>query len=156
MGKSAPWPIRALGALGGARANMLVIGSGYGVYALSLVFQGTRWSRTPAYRNLLAIMPAWGWGACFAVASAALLAAVAAHGSRRLSVAAITAAAVITVPWTLAFIVRWATNSSTTPETWVSWAINAYLLARAAVLLDYWEVLVPSRHSPGTDGGPDA
>ena len=133
--------------LGASRSNMLVIGTGYGVYALSLLFQPTRWSRTPAYHNLLAIMPAPAWGLCFALTSAALFAAVAVYRMRWLSVAALTAAGVITLAWTLAFLVRWATNDSTTPETWVSWAVNAYMLGRAAVLLDYREVLVPSRAS---------
>ena len=140
--------------LGSSRANMIVIGAGYAVYALSLLLQPLRWSRTPAYHNLLAIMPAPGWGACFAAASAALLAAVFLYRQRWLSVAALTAAGVITLAWTLAFIVRWATNDSTTPETWVSWAVNAYVLGRAAILLDYREVLVPSRASEreGPDG----
>jgi len=138
--------------IGASRANMTVIGTGYGIYALSLLLQGARWSRTPAYSNLLAIMPAPAWGLCFACVSAALLAAVAAYRMRWLSVAALTAAGIITLAWTLAFIVRWATNDSTTPETWVSWAFNAYLLARAAVLLDYREVLVPSRPRDAEDG----
>lgn len=138
--------------LGASRGNMLVIGTGYGIYALSLLLQGDRWSRTPAYHNLLAIMPAWGWGAAFGAVAALLLAALGFYGNRALSVAALTAAAAITVPWTLAFLVRWLTNNSTTPETWVSWAVNAYLLARSAVLLDYREVLVPSRRRQDGDG----
>lgn len=138
--------------LGAARSNMLVLACGYGIYALSLLLQGVRWSRTPAYRNLLAVMPASAWGICFAVVSAALFSGVRWHGARWPSVAALTAAAAITVPWTLAFVVRWATSDSTTPETWVSWATNAYLIARAAILLDYREVLVPSRRRGAGDG----
>ena len=140
--------------IGASRANMIVIGAGYCVYALSLLLQPARWNRTPAYHNLLAIMPAPAWGLCFALTSAALLAAVAVYRMRWLSVAALTAAGVITAAWTLAFVVRWATNGSTTPETWVSWAVNAYVLGRAAILLDYREVLVPSRASEreGPDG----
>lgn len=147
-------PPRPFTALGASRANMLVIGAGYAVYALSLLLQGARWSRTPAYHNLLAVMPAPGWGTCFAVVSAALLAAVGRQQDRALSVAALTAAGVITAAWTLAFLVRWATSDSTTPETWVSWAVNAYLLARSAVLLDYREVLIPGRrgNGDGADG----
>lgn len=130
--------------LGAARANMLVIGIGYAIYALSLLLQGSRWERTPAYRNLLLILPQWGWGAFFAAVAAMLLAATALPGRRWLAVAALTAGLAITIPWTLAFIVRWATSTNTTPETWVSWATNAYLLTRAALLLDYKEVLIPS------------
>lgn len=142
-------PLRRTPGLGASRANMLVIGAGYAVYALSLLFQPARWSRTPAYRNLLAILPADGWGIGFAAVSALLFAAVAWYGRRWLSVTALTLAGVITLAWTLAFLVRWLTSDSTTPETWVSWAVNAYLLARSAALLDYREVLVllPSRRS---------
>ena len=139
--------------LGASRANMLVVAAGYAIYALSLLFQGVRWSRTPAYRNLLAIMPAPGWGMAFAVVSALLFAAVARYSQRWLSVTALTAAGIITVGWALAFVVRWWTNGSTTPETWVSWAFNCYLLARAGALLDYREVLVPSRSGSGDGDG---
>ncbi len=138
--------------IGASRSNMIVIGLGYGIYALSLLFQPLRWSRTPAYHNLLALMPATAWGLCFAGVSAALFAAVAAYSMRWLSVAALTGAGIITLAWTFAFVVRWATNDSTTPETWVSWAVNAYVLGRAAVLLDYREVLVPSRSSDRETG----
>lgn len=133
-------PVRALGT---SRSNMLVVGSGYAIYALSLLLQPLRWSRTPAYHDLLVIMPAAGWGAFFGAVSAALLAAVFLYRLRWLSVTALTAAGVITLAWSLAFLVRWATNNSTTPETWVSWAFNAYLLGRAAILLDYREALIP-------------
>ena len=134
------WPLTRI--LGTSRSNMLVVGCGYGIYALSLLLQPLRWSRTPAYHVLLAIMPAAGWGICFGAVSASLLAAVFLFRLRWLSVAALTAAGVITLAWALAFVVRWLTNGSTTPETWVSWAFNAYLLGRAAILLDYREALI--------------
>lgn len=146
-GRSRPFA-RSIGA---SRANMFVIGAGYGIYALSLLLQGARWYRTPAYHLLLVPLPASGWGVCFAAVSGLMFAAVCRYGWRWLSVTALTMAAVITAAWTLAFLVRWATSDNTTPETWVSWATNAYLLARAAVLLDYREVLVSSRRS-GEDG----
>jgi hypothetical protein len=150
-----PLPPRrfSLRALGASRANMVVIATGYGIYALSLLFQGARWGKTPAYHLLLTVMPQAGWGACFAAVTVALVAAVRLPAIRWLSVAALTAALIITVAWTLAFLVRWATSGSTTPETWVSWAVNTYLLARSAVLLDYREVLVLARRGEPADGG---
>lgn len=137
-------------ALSPARAHMTVIGTGYAVYALSLLFQPVRWNRTPAYHNLLAIMPAPAWGACFAVIAAALAAAVAFPRVRWVAVTALTAALAITLPWTGAFVVRWLTNDSTTPETWVSWAVNAYLIIRAAILLD--REVTAAREGQGGDG----
>jgi hypothetical protein len=127
---------------------MLVIGTAYAVYALSLLFQPARWSKTPAYHNLLAIMPAPAWGIVFAVIAAAMAGAVAFPRRRWLAVIALTAALAITLPWTGAFVVRWATSDSTTPETWVSWAVNAFLIIRAAVLLEE----KPGGEGPG-DGG---
>lgn len=122
---------------------MTVIACGYGIFALSLIFQGERWGRTPAYRNLLAIMPQSAWGACFAVVAALLAAALARRRWRWLSVTALTAAFMLTTGWGLAFVVRWATSDSTTPETWVSWACFDYLILRAIILLDFEEVRVP-------------
>jgi hypothetical protein len=138
---------------GTARANMFTIGIAYTVYALSLLLQPRRWSRTPAYHLLLEVIPADAWGCCFAVAAAGLFAAVATSRHRWLVVAALSAAGAITVAWALAFLVRWATNGSTTPETWVSWAVNAYLLIRAAAYLDYQEIR-PDHLLPRTGKAP--
>lgn len=132
-----------LAALGAARANMLVITAAYAIFALSLLLQPARWAATPAYANLLAIMPQRAWGALFAVTAVMLGAAVRLYSRRWLSVIALSAALAITTTWTAAFLIRWATSQSTTPETWVSWAVFEYLLVRALVLLGYREVKVP-------------
>jgi hypothetical protein len=114
---------------------MLVIAVAYGIFAVSLVFQPRRWGLTPAYHNLLAIMPQDAWGTVFAVTSALLLAAVARHGSRRLAVLALSAGIAITTFWCAAFVVRWLTSPNTTPETWVSWCVFDFVLLRALLLL---------------------
>ncbi len=51
--------------------------------------------------------------------------------------------------WGLAFVIRWLTSASTTPETWVSWAVFDYLVVRALVLLDYLEIRVPRERADG-------
>ena len=51
---------------------MLVIAVAYGVFAVSLLFEPARWGRTPAYHNLLVIMPQAAWGVIFAVVAALL------------------------------------------------------------------------------------
>lgn len=127
----------------GARANMLVIAVAYAILAASLLLQGARWGKTPAYLNLLEIMPQQGWGAVFAVIAALLLAAVWRFRLRWLSVTALTCAFMLTTAWGGAFVVRWLTSSSTTPETWVSWFVFDYLVIRAVALLDYEEVKIP-------------
>lgn len=125
------------------RTNMLVIGISYAVFALSLILQPRRWGMTPAYHNLLIIMPAQAWGACFAVVSAGLAAALWKGARYRwVSVLALSLGLAITTTWTAAFIIRWATSGATTPETWVSWAVFDFLLLRALMLLGYEEVRV--------------
>lgn len=115
---------------------MLVIGVVYLVYSASLLLQGLRWHRTPAYHNLLLIMPTGTWGVIFGASAVLLL--ISAYRTRPhwLAYASITLAFMLTTCWDIAFIVRWVTNSATTPETWTSWAVFSYVLLRAGVLLD--------------------
>ena len=129
--------------LAGARANMAVIAAIYGIFALSLLLQPTRWSTTPAYRNVLAIMPQHPWGLIFAVVSALLGAAILRPGRWWLSVLALTAAFMLTTTWDSAFVIRWLTSANTTPETWGSWSCFDYLIIRALLLLDYLEIKIP-------------
>ena len=96
-----------------------------------------------AYANLLAIMPQRAWGTLFAVTAVMLGTAVRLYSWRWLSVTALSFGLAITTTWLAAFIIRWATSSSTTPETWVSWAVFEYLLIRALASLGYKEVKVP-------------
>jgi hypothetical protein len=131
---------------------MLVVGITYGIFALSLIFQPARWAATPAYRNLLTIMPQRAWGAVFAVVAALLGSAVSRYGWRWLCVLALSAGLAITTFWATAFVIRWLTSASTTPETWASWAVFDFLLLRALSLLGYREVPAPPLHE-GTGSG---
>jgi hypothetical protein len=124
---------------------MLVISVAYGIFALSLLFQGHRWGATPAYHNLLAIMPAAAWGGVFATTSTLLGLSAWKHHKRWLAIAALTVALAVTTGWGGDFIVRWLTSANTTPETWVSWGVFDYMLLRAAARLDIEEVTLPKR-----------
>ena len=134
---------RTFATLGAARAHMLVITAAYGIFAVSLVVQPARWAATPAYANLLAIMPQRTWGVLFAVTAVMLATAVRLHSLRWLSVTALSLGLAITTTWLAAFVIRWLTSGSTTPETWVSWAVFEYLLIRALVLLGNKEGKAP-------------
>ena len=114
---------------------MLVISGAYTVFALSLLLQPARWGLTPAYGNLLAIMPQQAWGAVFAVTAALLAAAPWGRGGRRLPVTALAAGMAVTTFWAAAFVIRWTTSTSTTPETWVSWAVFDLVLLHALLAL---------------------
>jgi hypothetical protein len=65
---------------------------------------------------------------------------------RWLSVVALSLSMTTTTTWFAAFIIRWLTSSSTTPETWVSWAVFDFLLLRALLLLGYEEVRIRHRN----------
>lgn len=127
--------LRTLKPAGIAGTHMLILGLGYAIYAFSLIFQGTRWHSTPAYHNLLIIAPTGTWGAVFAFAALLLLIAAYRPQPEALAYTAVMLAFLITTLWALAFVVRYSTSSSTTPETWVSWAVNDYLLLRAGALI---------------------
>ena len=126
-----------------SRILMFVISISYGIFALSLWFQGGRWDRTPAYHNLLQIMPQAGWGIVFAVTSGLLGAAVRKYGQRWVSVIALMVAFAVTTGWGGDFVVRWLTNADTTPVTWVSWGVFDFMLMMAAAKLDVDEVCIP-------------
>ena len=121
---------------GTAGSHMLVIGVTYAIYSLSLFFPGARWHRTPAYRNLLLIMPTGTWGVIFGGTAVLLLVSAYRRHPAWLAYAAILLAFMLTTCWDIAFIVRWITSGSTTPETWTSWAVFNYVLLRAGILID--------------------
>lgn len=152
-----PAAVRAIRTLGATRSNMVVIAVAYTVFAVSLLAQPARWALTPAYHDLLEILPQDVWGVMFAVVSALLAASVCLHHRRRrlrwLPVTALSAALAITTCWCAGFVVRWATSPDTTPETWVSWAIFDFILLRALLRLDYEEVRVPAPSPPGQAHG---
>jgi hypothetical protein len=121
----AAWPAPKL--------NLVVMGAAYLIFGLSLMFQPHRWASTPAYHVLLEIFTARTWGVLFIVSGAALALAAWQLAFRRWVVAAFT----LTTGWMLSFVARYLTNPSTTPETWVSWAIFDYLLIKVAISLDH-------------------
>lgn len=125
--------LRPVGASG---IHMLVLGVSSGVFALSLLLQGQRWRRSAAYHNLLVIMPAPAWGVLFGVVAVLLLTAAVVPRPLGLAYAAVLLAFLLVTCWDIAFIIRYLTNTATTPETLVSWAVFDYLLLRAGALIN--------------------
>jgi hypothetical protein len=133
----ASWPT-AVG-----RLDLAVMSAAFLIFALSLIFQPSRWHATPAYHVLLLILPAQAWGALF-LASGASMGASAWQFTRRWAVvASLVLAFTLTTGWALSFIVRYATSGSTTPETWVSWFVFDFLLVKVAVSLDRGPAVPP-------------
>lgn len=141
------WPATA------GKLNLCVMSAAFMIFGLSMIFQAHRWASTPAYHVLLQIFRGPQWGILFLIAGAGLGTAALQSGRRWMAVASLTFAFCLTTGWMLAFVVRYLTSGSTTPETWVSWAVFDYLLLRAAASMD-WPVPPPpslAEVPPGTD-----
>jgi hypothetical protein len=105
-------------------------------YGLGLVFQSSRWYRTPAYANLLHITSADVWGYVYLGVGGLMALGLVLWGNRALNVAAHTLAFVLLAMWEVAFIVRYLTDSSTTVSNTISWAAYMFLLFSSALTID--------------------
>lgn len=132
-----PWLSRvSIHPVSAGRFNLSVMAAAYSIFGLSLLFQPHRWESTPAYHVLLEIFAAPAWGGLFLVSGVTLAAAAWQFGRRWLVIAALTLAVALTVGWMLAFVARYLSSLTTTPETWVSWAVFGILLLQVAAGLD--------------------
>jgi hypothetical protein len=131
----ATWPAGKL--------NLSIMSAAYVIFGFSLLIQPHRWGSTPAYHVLLQLFGAREWGAIFLLSGTALGVAAWQFAQRRAVVAALTFAVMLTTGWMLAFVVRYLTSPSTTPETWVSWAVFDILLILAATGIDRPAALPP-------------
>lgn len=115
----------------------------YAIFGLSLLLQGHRWHSTPAYHVLLQVFPAPAWGALFLLSGVTMGLAARWFSRRWAVIASLVLAFALTGGWMLSFVVRYLTSPSTTPETWVSWAIFAFLLLKVAGSIDRGVSLPP-------------
>jgi hypothetical protein len=109
------------------------------VFGLALVFQSGRWSRTPAYGNLLLIFSADVWGCIYLAASLVMIIALVLK-RRGLSKVAHTCAFIVFAVWEGAFIIRYLTDSATTVANVVAWAAYLFITIRSAQLIDGYRV----------------
>jgi small-conductance mechanosensitive channel len=130
------------------KLNLTVMSAAFLIFGLSLTFQAHRWASTPAYHILLQIFAAQVWGVLFLVSGVAMAAAVWQFPRRWVVIAALILAFTLTTGWMLGFVVRYLSSSSTTPETWVSWAIFDFLLVKVAMALDH-----PGDHPTAAETG---
>lgn len=131
------------------KLNLAVMSAAFMTFGLSLLFQPHRWGATPAYHVLLEIFRAQEWGTLFLLSGAALgVAAWQLDRRRWVVIAALVLAFTLTTGWMLSFIARYLTSPSTTPETWVSWAVFDYLLIKVAISLDHPVLSVPVNTGP--------
>lgn len=136
------WP-SAVGKL-----DLSVMSAAFAIFGLSLLFQPHRWHSTPAYHVLLLIFPAQTWGGLFLVSGITMGLSAWQFGRRWAVVATLILAFTLTLGWMMAFVARYLTSPSTTPETFVSWAVFLFLLLRVAVSIDRG---APADPAPGSE-----
>jgi hypothetical protein len=116
--------------LRGVKVNLAVMGLVYLLFGFSLILQQYRWASTPAYHNLLEIAPSWAWGALFLTAGTGILSGIWLFGCRWFIYPVLVYSGALTMSWFLAFVYRYASSLTTTPETWASWFVFGYLHIR--------------------------
>jgi hypothetical protein len=101
-------------------------------FAVTLFIQPARWASTPAYGILIDIFPQTVWGAAYVMLSVTIYKPT----MRPLAVTAHTAAIALTSLWLVAFVIRYATDVSTTVVNVASWSTYLMLLIQSALVLD--------------------
>jgi hypothetical protein len=109
---------------------MTVVFVGLGV---TLLVQPGRYANTPSYANLLAIVPAWGWGVIYLGCAVLQVASLFAWLHPTLSYIAHTLSIMVTTFWWSAFLIRWLTDDGTTIVNVLTWGTFLYLLFRSAM-----------------------
>lgn len=120
----------------GRTSSGMMVTLAFAVFGLDLLGQPGRWSRTPAYGNLLQIAGAHVWGVVY-LAAAVLMGCYLIFTTRRwFAVIAHTATFILAAMWLVAFLIRWLTDSGTTVVNVVSWSVFTALVCRSAVGID--------------------
>lgn len=107
----------------------------FAAIGLGLTLQPARFGSTPSYANLLQFAPSEAWGAVYLLV-ACLLLAWRLTPQRWLGIAAHTLAAILTLSWLAAFVVRYASDDATTIVNVVSWSVFLSLVIRSTGGLD--------------------
>jgi small-conductance mechanosensitive channel len=105
----------------------------YVLIGAGLLIQPNRFSRTPAYGNLIRVFPAQTWGVIYLVIAAGLALWVLGRVPAWWGIAIHTVAITLVSGWLLAFVVRWITDDSTTIVNVASWSIFLLLTIRSSI-----------------------
>lgn len=105
-------------------------------FGLALILQSNRWSRTPAYGNLLNVFDAGTWGYIYVGAAVLMVAGLVWRGIRTVSVAAHAVSFALFTGWELAFDVRYFTDKATTIANVIAWLTYTGLVVWSGQLVD--------------------
>lgn len=106
------------------------------VFGVALLAQSNRWEKTPAYGNLLRILPADAWGFVYLGAALLMIVALVFWEHRLTAIIGHMVAFGVLVFWEGGFIIRYLTDSATTVVNVVSWAVYLFLVVSSAREID--------------------
>jgi hypothetical protein len=118
------------------RAHMTLMAIAFIALGVTLWVQPGRYANTPAYANLIAILPQHAWSAIYLGAAALKVLSIVRYSPRVLLVVTHTVAIILISAWLLAFVVRYLTDDGTTIVNVVSWSTFLYLAVRSALMMD--------------------
>lgn len=116
-----------------------------------LLFQPTRFSRTPAYGNLIQVFSAPTWGVLYLAVAAGFVSWMVRRKPGWWGAAVHTAAVMLIGGWLFAFIVRWRSDDSTTAVNVVSWSIYLLMTIRSSIENDGTAPRPPTATAHGDD-----
>jgi hypothetical protein len=126
-----------------------VIAVAYFGFGLDMLLQPDRFSKTPAYGTLTAVLDIRIWGACYLTAAVLLTVFVSLVTNRQYGVIAHIVSGTITLMWLLVFIIRWQTDPNTTAVNVVSWSVFLIVIVRSLTLVPMAvEIRPPARGAP--------
>lgn len=117
------------------RSHMVVLGTIFYAFGLTMSWQPGRYFNTPSYANLLQLLrPEW-WGAIHILAAILMTLCIIWHENTKLIFASHIIGLLLLAFWWVAFIVRYFTDEGTTIVNVCSWGVFVYLLIRSGLLV---------------------
>jgi len=102
---------------------------------LDMLLEPRRFSTTPAYGTLIAVLDIRIWGACYLTAAILLVIFVSLVTNRQYGVIAHVASGTITLVWLVVFVIRWRSDPNTTAVNVVSWSVFLIIIIRSMTLI---------------------
>jgi hypothetical protein len=106
------------------------------VFGFALIFQSSRWSKTPAYANLLDVFSAQTWGLIYLGATLCMVVGLVLRHTRWVGLAAHALTFMLLFGWELGFLIRYFTDSATTIVNVISWSTYVGLVMWSTRRLD--------------------
>jgi hypothetical protein len=102
---------------------------------LDMLLEPRRFSTTPAYGTLIAVLNIRIWGACYLTAATLLIIFVSFVTNRQYGVIAHVASGTIALVWLVVFVIRWRSDPNTTAVNVVSWSVFLMVIIRSMTLI---------------------